>query len=655
MSKRSIAQLKSRTDQIIKTNDNGEISAALDNSLRKDVIDSTINTVDGGMVVDSQVGYTTEFNVTDSKAFVPKKQLDDAISSIPAPDLSNYLKKDGTDAMTGNLDIDGNNVNMGGGNVNTNGGSVNLDGGNVDLAGGQLTQVSYLNLNAGGGISEDGNTNLMPLNSGRLLNDTTFDNLIGDYQKNAIVVSGNTTAVNDGVYHNVATATYTDPTPSNGKGFTVFVRNGTATVGGTPYATAGTIIIRTYHSGAWSNEVYLNKSQLDSTYVPQSRTITINGVALDLSANRSWTVGDVTTGSAASLASVAITGTAGAGFVSLISQSSNPSAVNGTIRLFANSTSNLTWVRRNNANSADIRRTLVMPDQDIDYTFPTPSSGNASTLAGLGTANSFTQTNTFSVVQQIRSVNALDSDGTTWRDTLTPSATSNILTFGAGWNQVRCANLRPSGSGVNLGSTGVGAGGRWNLIYGQFFTGSNNTAESVDFGSSTAAASAVSQSVNLLTGDTATANFNSGSILIKTGAVTGTGVRGTVGIAGSNIYLGANTAPNFQSMANGIHHANATASPSADPVGGYYQYGVSGVPTFRSSGGAVISLNRTTGWGTPTGTLTRTTFATYAGATAGVSYDQTIMKNAIDAIKINSERLAALISDLKTVNGLLST
>jgi hypothetical protein len=33
------------------------------------------------------------------------------------------------------------------------------------------------------------------------------------------------------------------------------VRNGTATIGGTAYSTAGTEVIRVYHSGAWTNYV----------------------------------------------------------------------------------------------------------------------------------------------------------------------------------------------------------------------------------------------------------------------------------------------------------------------------------------------------------------------------------------------------------------
>jgi len=71
-----------------------------------------------------------------------------------------------------------------------------------------------------------------------------------------IAKSGNFTAILDREFIVTATATVTDPTPAEGRGFVVFVRNGTATVGGTGYPTAGTTIRRVYHSGAWANYVH---------------------------------------------------------------------------------------------------------------------------------------------------------------------------------------------------------------------------------------------------------------------------------------------------------------------------------------------------------------------------------------------------------------
>jgi hypothetical protein len=76
---------------------------------------------------------------------------------------------------------------------------------------------------------------------------------LNNVQAQSVVISANETAVNDGIYHVVANATFTDPTPVEGKGFKVFVRNGTATIGGTAYV-AGSYVLRVYHSGAWLNK-----------------------------------------------------------------------------------------------------------------------------------------------------------------------------------------------------------------------------------------------------------------------------------------------------------------------------------------------------------------------------------------------------------------
>ena len=68
-----------------------------------------------------------------------------------------------------------------------------------------------------------------------------------------VIVSANKTAILGESYVVVATAEFNDPSPVEGKGYTVFVRNGTATVGGVDYDQAGTIINRIFHSGSWAN------------------------------------------------------------------------------------------------------------------------------------------------------------------------------------------------------------------------------------------------------------------------------------------------------------------------------------------------------------------------------------------------------------------
>lgn len=78
------------------------------------------------------------------------------------------------------------------------------------------------------------------------------------------VVSGNLTATNDTDYTLVASATFTDPTPVEGKGYTVLLRNGTATLGGNAYSTVGQLLWRAYHSGAWATYQLVTQTQLDA-------------------------------------------------------------------------------------------------------------------------------------------------------------------------------------------------------------------------------------------------------------------------------------------------------------------------------------------------------------------------------------------------------
>jgi hypothetical protein len=84
-----------------------------------------------------------------------------------------------------------------------------------------------------------------------------------------IPVSSNQTAVTGARYLNLANATYTDPTPASGANYEVFVRNGTATIGGTAYAYVANrpiLVVRSYHSGAWANQVLLGTDNDGASY-----------------------------------------------------------------------------------------------------------------------------------------------------------------------------------------------------------------------------------------------------------------------------------------------------------------------------------------------------------------------------------------------------
>jgi len=66
-----------------------------------------------------------------------------------------------------------------------------------------------------------------------------------------------------------------------------------------------------------------------------------------------------------------------------------------------------------------------------------------------------------------------------------------------------------------------------------------------------------------------------------------------------------------------------------------------------------VLKDQTAAWATPTGTFTRTTFAAYAGQSISAVPTQGEVQTIDDAVKGLSERLAALISDLRG-NGVLT-
>jgi len=83
-------------------------------------------------------------------------------------------------------------------------------------------------------------------------------------------VTGNLTAALSTQYINTANATYTDPSPTQAKGYQVYVRNGTATIGGVGYSVAGSVIWRVYHSGAWATYLILDKTANDALYASKT-------------------------------------------------------------------------------------------------------------------------------------------------------------------------------------------------------------------------------------------------------------------------------------------------------------------------------------------------------------------------------------------------
>lgn len=119
----------------------------------------------------------------------------------------------------------------------------------------------------------------------------SLDINLTNVQSTPIVVNANITAENNKVYHVVANATFTDPTPVEGRGYVVLLVNGTFSFlsGGGTFSQRGTLVFRQFLSGSWYTLTHDERSYNANTFVPQTRTI--NG--LNLSANRTLTTANI--------------------------------------------------------------------------------------------------------------------------------------------------------------------------------------------------------------------------------------------------------------------------------------------------------------------------------------------------------------------------
>jgi len=409
--------------------------------------------------------------------------------------------------------------------------------------------------------------------TGTLSSQTDLQNALDLKQNESIVINSNTTAVLDGVYTVVASATFTDPTPAEGKGFMVFVRNGTATVGGTGYSTAGTVINRIFHSGAWANYTLAPTSLAIGTTPITGGTVgrvLFEGAGNVLQENAILNL-DTTNG--------------------LIIGGATARGTRQTIVNAANTNASKTLVVRNAADSATM---LELSGDGVLRVQSTAGFG--------GTISPYTSLDGF------------------WLTGGTPAA-----------------NADPTRAGIFITTNTIGmyAGGGTTLRYVLKFQTELANPSGTDW--------------HLISGGSAL----SGSLYLASAS----------GTANSKFHFTANSHFNVGAIGNSTNGTNLIkvlsgtqpTTTNADTFSMYSRDIVAGnaAPHFLTENLDVVKIYSIGGWGTPTGTLTRTTFATYTGATAGVLYDQTIMQNLIDAVKINSERLAALISDLKTGHQLL--
>ena len=196
------------------------------------------------------------------------------------------------------------------------------------------------------------------LSNTRLPNASEIELSLGAPPLLSFTKSADFTAEIDGVYVTTASLTVTDPTPTQGFGYTVHVRNGTSTIGGTAYV-AGQVVRRIFHSGAWGSTV-----------------IAALGVAQTFSALQTFNAG--LTVSSGTFAAQAVTCTT----LSATGQITSTLAT-GTAPLVVASTTNVANLNASSLNGA----TFASPGA-IGGTTPAAISCTTMTASGKVTSNS---------------------------------------------------------------------------------------------------------------------------------------------------------------------------------------------------------------------------------------------------------------------------
>lgn len=120
-----------------------------------------------------------------------------------------------------------------------------------------------------------------------------------------LVKSSGFTAANNGRYVVTASLTVTDPSPEEGKGYVVVVRNGTATIGGVGYSTAGTQIRRLFHSGGWATyadslttHTHPNATTSDPGFMAAADKTKLDGIEAGADVTDATNVGSAISGAA---------------------------------------------------------------------------------------------------------------------------------------------------------------------------------------------------------------------------------------------------------------------------------------------------------------------------------------------------------------------
>ena len=248
----------------------------------------------------------------------------------------------------------------------------------------------------------------------------------------------------------------------------------------------------------------------------------------------------------------------------------------------------------NFATTGAFNATFAIP-RSTTWTLPNTSG---ETLAGLGTAQTFSAQNTFSNTSGLNAYELYVNDPSLgYRRTIYSTTTTQLEVGGVGYsrinmsgmafqtNQISLINgLNGGNNGLAIGST-TGAGGNANI-----------SIATANF--SNATANAWSGNLTNVSGNLANASTlstqSTGWWLYEAGTVTGgSGVRGNFQLFGGATPIGISGA---QGMQRGVFQGTATSAPTGNPTSGIFHWsfddgsGSNVVPWFRTSGGNIIKL-----------------------------------------------------------------
>lgn len=292
---------------------------------------------------------------------------------------------------------------------------------------------------------------------------------------------------------------------------------------------------------------------LSTNYTPVSRTLTINGTALDLSANRSWSVGVVTSISAGT--GISVGGTAAIPVIT---------------------------------NTAPDQTVVLTEGTGIDITGTYPNFTIASTVVSVGVNNEvqtsdgsggFVASNVF-IDESTGSITLGDSSlaGTTRFISVESSGTGDLTLVNKSGIQLRLLGSDTltaafTGTGTSLTFSGVSA------TDAQIISGTYNL--NIRAGQGTP----VGKDLFLYGGDGATSGDDGGNVYILFGTGNGSGTDGNLGIHATSV--------NFQSMELGIFINDALTNPTGNPVSGGFLYSDAGDSSklkWRVPGGTTYDL-----------------------------------------------------------------